>query len=132
MRSVVQEWLRYCAVSGCALFADVTILFILVHYFSWWYVAAASVSFCAGMLIGYTLSITFVFKFRRLRDWRLEFASFAAIGAVGLLINDAAISFAVSYLGIYYLVAKLGAAGGTFLWNYIARRQLLFVSRRPI
>jgi putative flippase GtrA len=132
MKSLVQEGLRYLAMSACTLCVDLAILFILVHYLSWWYVAAASVSFAVGLLVGYALSIAFVFKYRRLEDWRLELASFAAIGTVGVLVNAAAISIGVAYLGMHYLVAKLGAAGFTFLWNYVARRQLLFVPRRVI
>jgi putative flippase GtrA len=130
MSMVIQEALRYAAVSACAFFVDITILFILVHYFSWWYLGAATASFLAGLLVGYALSITLVFRYRRLKDQRLEFASFAAIGAVGIAINAAAISFGVKYLGLHYLIAKCGAAGFTFIWNFIARRQFLFVPRR--
>jgi putative flippase GtrA len=70
-----------------------------------------------------------VFKYRRLQDARIEFASFTAIGVVGLAINAAAISFGVRIVGLHYLVAKCGAAGFTFVWNFVARRQLLFVRR---
>ncbi len=132
MRLVIQEGLRYAAVSACAFFVDIAILFILVHYFSWWYLGAATASFLAGLLVGYALSITLVFRYRRLKDQRLEFASFTAIGAVGVAINAAAISFGVKYLGLHYLIAKCGAAGFTFVWNFVARRQLLFVQRRAV
>jgi putative flippase GtrA len=130
MRIVIQEALRYAAVSACALIIDIAILFALVHYFSWWYLSAATASFLVGLLVGYALSVTVVFKYRRLEDRRLEFASFAAIGAGGVAINAAAMSFAVKYLGLHYLIAKCSAAGFTFLWNFAARRQLLFVQRR--
>jgi putative flippase GtrA len=130
MKIVVQEALRYTVVSACGLLVDISILWILVHYFSWWYVVAATVSFLVGLLVGYALCVSVVFKYRRLKDPRLEFASFAAIGVVGAVINVAAISFGVKYLGLHYLLAKCGAAGFTFLWNFVARRQLLFVRRR--
>jgi uncharacterized membrane protein len=130
MRTVIQEAVGYTAVSACALCADVTILYVLVHYFSWWYLAAATVSFLAGLLLGYTLSVTLVFKYRRLKDQRTEFASFAAIGFVGVAINAAAMALGVNRLRLHYLVAKCGAAGLTFLWNFAARRQFLFVRRR--
>jgi putative flippase GtrA len=132
MKLLIQEALGYTAVSACALFVDITILFALVHYFSWWYLGAATTSFLAGLLVGYALSVTLVFKHRRLKDQRLEFASFAAIGAVGVAINAAAISFGVKFLGLHYLLAKCGAAGFTFIWNFVARRELLFVPRRTI
>jgi len=130
MKTVVQEAIRYGAVSACAFIIDITVLFVLVHYLSWWYVAAASASFLVGLLLGYVLSITLVFKYRRLRDPRIEFASFAAIGVIGVAINAAAMAFGVRILGVHYLIAKCGAAGFTFVWNFLARRQLLFVKHR--
>src|SRR6266853_514858 len=129
MKTVVQEAIRYAAVSACALIIDISLLFILVHYLSWWYVAAATTSFLVGLLVGYVLSVTLVFKYRRLNDRRIEFASFASIGVVGLAINAAVIFFGVKVLGVHYLIAKCGAAGFTFVWNFVARRQFLFVRR---
>jgi putative flippase GtrA len=130
MKTVVREAIRYAAVSACALIIDIAVLFILVRYFSWWYVAAATASFLVGLLVAYLLSITLVFKYRRLRDARTELASFAGIGLVGVAINAAAITLGVNLLGMHYLIAKSGAAGFTFVWNFVARRQFLFVQRR--
>jgi putative flippase GtrA len=126
----VQEALRYGAVSALGLIVDVTILWILVHYLSWGYLWAATTSFIVGLVLGYALSVTLVFKYRRLKDQRLEFASFAAIGAIGVAINAAAMSIGVKFMGLHYLIAKCGSAVFTFLWNYFARRQFLFVRRR--
>jgi putative flippase GtrA len=131
MKTLLREATRYAAVSGCAFIVDITVLFVLVHYLSWWYVAAATASFVVGLILGYALSITMVFKYRRLSDQRLEFASFAGIGVIGVVINGAVIYFGVKLLGLHYLVAKVGAAGFTFVWNFVARRQFLFVQRRP-
>src|SRR6266704_4919016 len=98
MKTVVQEAIRYAAMSACALTIDITVLFVLVHYLSWWYVAAATTSFLVGLLVAYVLSVTLVFKYRRLNDQRIEFSSFAGIGVVGLAINAAVISFGVKFL----------------------------------
>jgi putative flippase GtrA len=129
MKTIVQEAIRYFAVSACALIIDITVLFILVHYLSWWYVAAAATSFLVGLLFGYVLSVTVVFRYRRLKNQRIEFASFAGIGLVGVAINVAVMSFGVKFLGLHYLIAKCGAAALTFIWNFLARRQFLFVPR---
>ena len=127
MRIVIEEAFRYLLVSVLAFCVDISLLFILVHYFSWWYLAAATASFLAGLLVAYTLSITLVFKYRRLNKPRHEFTAFAIIGAVGVAINAGAIAVGVRYLGLHYLMAKCGAAGVTFAWNFLARRQMLFV-----
>jgi putative flippase GtrA len=129
MKTVVQEAIGYFAVSACALIIDITVLFILVHYLSWWYVAAATASFLVGLLFGYVLSVTQVFKYRRLKNHRIEFASFAGIGLVGVAINVVVMSFGVKIVGLHYLIAKCGAAVLTFAWNFVVRRQLLFVPR---
>lgn len=126
MTAVIHEAIKYAAVSACALMIDITVLFILVYYLSWWYVAAATMSFLVGLLVGYALSITLAFKYRRLEDPRIEFASFAGIGVIGVAINAAVISFCVNALGVHYLIAKCVAAGFTFVWNFIVRRQFLF------
>jgi putative flippase GtrA len=130
MKTFAQEAIRYAAVSAGAFLMDVTVLFVLVHYLSWWYVAAATASFLPGLLVSYVLSVTRVFRYRRLQDPRIEFASFAGIGLVGVGINAAVISFGVKILGVHYLLAKCGAAGFTFVWNFTARRQFLFLRRR--
>jgi putative flippase GtrA len=127
MKIILKEAFGYAAASACALVVDLTILGILVHYFAWWYLAAATTSFLSGLFVAYILSVKLVFKQRRLRDARTEFASFAAIGAAGLAVNAAVIFIAVKYFGVYYLVAKCIAAGFTFICNFVSRRQLLFV-----
>jgi putative flippase GtrA len=131
VKILIREAIRYAVMSAFMLCLDIAILWILVQYFSWPYLLAAMLSFSAGILVGYFVSVTAVFKYRRLKNQPLEFASFAAVGIVGLAINTAAMSFGVGYLGVHYLVAKCGAACLTFVWNFAARRQLLFVPRRP-
>ena len=130
MKTVLREATRYAAVSACAFIIDITVLFVLVHYLSWWYVAAATSSFLVGLLVGYVLSVRLVFKYRRLKDPRVEFASFAGIGAVGVAINAAAMTLGVKVFGVHYLIAKCGAPCLTFATNFVARRQFLFAQRR--
>ena len=131
MKILIREALRYAVMSVFMLCLDIGFLWILVRYFSWPYLLATSISFSVCVLVGYFVSVTAVFKYRKLRNQPLEFASFVAVGIVGLTINAAAMSFGVGYLAVHYLVAKCGAACLTFAWNFAVRRQLLFVPRRP-
>jgi putative flippase GtrA len=132
MKRLLMDSLRYGGASAVALVVDVSILGVLVHYFFWGYLAASATSFSAGMCVAYWLSVTFVFGQRNLRDRRIEFAAFAAIGALGLVVNAVIMFASVNYAGLNYLQAKLAAAGCTFLCNFISRRQLLFVKRLSI
>jgi putative flippase GtrA len=132
MSGLVREALGYALASLCALLSDFAILAFLVQVCGWWFLAAATVSFLSGIFVIYALSVRFVFKNRRLADRRAEFISFGAIGALGLAINDAVIFLLVNELAIHYLVAKGVAAGFTFTFNFVARRQLLFVPRAAL
>jgi putative flippase GtrA len=132
MNVIFKEGFGYLVASACALFVDVSILWILVQYFSWSYLAAASTSFIAGVAVAYAFSVTLVFKQRRLTDRRAEFLSFAAIGVIGLAINAAIIFLAVKFFGLHYLIAKCIAAGFTFVCNFVSRRQFLFVQRASV
>lgn len=126
MRRLLKEAVGYGLASALALAADAGLLFVLVHFFRWWYLAAATLSFTVGVGIAYVLSVTLVFERRRVESRRVEFATFAGIGVVGLVINNAVIYVGVGRLGLHYMVAKAIAALFTFAGNFLARRQLLF------
>jgi putative flippase GtrA len=129
MKQLLKDLLGYGAASACALIADVAVLWALVHFLSWGYLAAATTSFLVGAVVAYQLSTSIAFKHHRLASRKMEFASFVAIGGVGLLVNAAVIFVGVNFLGLHYLIAKCVAAGFTFTCNFIARRQLLFIPR---
>lgn len=121
-----REIFLYSVASATALMFDAALLALLVQVAHWHYLPASSASFLIGALIAYTLSIRFVFPYRRLAGSRAEPLTFVAIGAVGLMLNASIMIAGVELLGLYYLVAKICAAGVTFLTNYALRRMLLF------
>ena len=90
-------------------------------------VSARITAFLGGAVVAYELSVRLAFKQHRLESRRKEFASFVAIGVVGLAVNAAVIFVMVRYAGLHYLIAKCVAAGCTFFCNFVARRQILFV-----
>jgi len=127
VKTLLKEAVGYGAASACALAADISILYLLVRFCGWGYLAAATASFLTGAVVAYALSLRLAFHQHRLTDQRIEFVGFVAIGTIGLVINAAVISLAVRYLGLHYLLAKCVAAGFTFICNFLARRQILFV-----
>jgi putative flippase GtrA len=129
MNTFLREAVGYGAASVCALAVDMAILWTLVHFFSWDYLAAATASFLAGAVVAYLLSVKIAFKEHRLRDRRTEFASFVGIGTIGIAVNAGIMSIAVRYFGLHYIIAKCVAAAFTFTCNFVARRQMLFVRR---
>ena len=130
MKTLLREAAGYAVASGCALLVDMSILLCLIRFEHWNYEIAATISFLSGSVVAYRLSTRIAFRHRRLADRRAEFASFVAIGAIGLVVNAAVMYGAVAGFGLPVMVAKCVAAGFTFSCNFACRRQLLFVARQ--
>lgn len=122
------EFLRYFACSALGLGSDILVFQALLKLGIGWQLAAAA-GFMLGLLVVYTLSVRWVFAHRRVGDARAEFALFAGVGLVGLLLTEALLWL---FLGLWQwppVVAKLACAGVVFLSNFALRKALLFTQR---
>lgn len=124
------EVLGYGVVSAIALVADAATLRTLVVICSWHHLPASVVAFIAGAAVAYVLSSRFVFRSRQVNNRALEFGYFLVLGVVGLLVNVAALSVAITGIGLSLLKAKACAAFCTFTSNFMLRRALLFTPKR--
>jgi len=120
---------RYFLVGGTAFAVDFGLLWGLtecgVHY-----LLSGACSFAAGLSVNYLLSVAWVFRDRALRSRLAEFAGFAAIGIAGLGLNEAILWGATEVARFHYLFSKIIAAVAVFLWNFAARKYLLFHERK--
>ncbi len=124
-RHHVVEFIRYFAVSAIALGVDMLLLLLFAQWMH--YTLAASISFMVGAGVHYLLSIAFVFRKRRLLSRRYaEVAIFVGAGVAALLVNVVVIAVCVELLGMSLPLAKLGAAGFSFLFGYAVRKLALF------
>lgn len=129
--SLFGEAWRYGAVSVAALALDAGLMILLIEIAGWHYLLAGALSFTAGLVLAYALSIAWVFEHRNRSNAREELVIFAAIGVVGLGINELVLWLGTGGLGVHYLVSKAGAAGASFLFNFGFRKWLLFHPRNP-
>jgi len=120
------EFFKYGIVGFLAFLVDFGFLVILKELLHIYYLIAAAISFTAGLTLNYLLSITWVFKNRKLKNKTAEFIIFALVGVVGLGLNEIFLWFFTDITHLYYLYSKLLATGLVFLWNFIARKSLLF------
>ncbi len=90
-----------------------------------------SCGFIAGLICNFILSCLFVFgKSEKTRQE--EFLTFAVIGIMGLLLNYGIISFCslfISMEGLVFYVVKLFATLVTFIWNFFARKIIIYTPR---
>jgi putative flippase GtrA len=117
------QFLRYFVVGGVAFVVDFALLYLLTEFAGLHYLLSASVAFMAGIAVNYTLSIGWVFD---INNRMHEFAIFAVIGILGLAFNAALMWFFTELVGFHYLGSKMVAGALILLFNFGARKALLF------
>ena len=127
-RLIAGESSKYLAASVAALAVDYGLLVTLTEVVHLHYLWSAAIGFTAGLAVTYVLSIKFIFRERRFGRGA-ELAGFLAIGIIGLGLNELLLKGMVEGLGLSYAWAKIPAAGISFMFNFVARRVLLFTAR---
>jgi putative flippase GtrA len=91
---------------------------------------SAALGFIAGLVFNYILSIVFVFKQNSetvKRHKIRSFVLFAVIGIIGLFITELCMFAGISVLGSQsYPAVKVITAGIVLIWNFVARKTLIF------
>lgn len=126
LRSFAGEGARYLGASAAAFAVDFAVYLGLIRLAGWHYLVAAPAGFALGLATIYILSVRWVFAVRRIRDARLEFAIFAAIGLAGMVVNEAVLYGAVDGGGLSYEAGKAASAMVVFCMNFVLRKLLLF------
>ena len=126
MKHIAREVVLYTIAMGTAFAVDLATLVALVEVAAVPYLGAAAIGFVAGGLVAYLLSVRFIFRYRRVQDRRIEAVTFIALGLIGLVVNLGGMWLGVEVLSLHYVVAKVAAAGLSFVTNYGLRRLMLF------
>ncbi len=120
------QFFRYFVVGGVAFVVDFSLLYLFTEFARLYYLFSASIAFMAGIAVNYTLSVSWVFDHRSVDNRIHEFAIFAVIGILGLAFNAALMWFFTEQVGFHYLGSKMVAAALILLFNFSARKALLF------
>jgi len=131
------QFIRYFFVGGIAFCVEFLVfyLFIMFSFFRKFYIFSGAIAFLCGLLTNYLLSIKWVFPSRKLKSKLNEFLLFSLVGIAGLLLN---LLFLYLFSDIIFptlfflerkltlLFSKVIATFLVFLWNFFARKFLLF------
>ena len=122
----MKKFARYFIVGGIAAGVDFSIFGFFLYKLSLSWFWAAFFSFLIATSVNYFLSIRHVFvsgvRFRKSHEMLLVFF----VSGVGLAINQLVLYLGIALFGVYPFVAKVGATGVVFLWNYASRTRFIF------
>ena len=117
---------RYFFVALVAFCVDFLGLILLKEAAHLNYIVAASLSFCAGAVVNFSLSVRWIFFEPKVSKRHQEFIAVIAIALLGLAANDVLLGFLTSVVGLYYIYSKLIATAVVFFWNFFVRKWLLY------
>ena len=124
--SSIIQFVRYFFVGGIAFIVDFGSLYVFTAIFGIYYLISAAIAFILGLTVNYILCIKWVFTKRKLLSKQFEFGIFAIVGVVGLGINELIIWIFTDYIHFHYLISKIFSAVVVLIWNFSARKFLLF------
>lgn len=131
-KHLITQFVRYALVGGIAFIVDfLTLSFvykIILFDFRYGLFLGTAAGFIVGTIVNYCISKKFVFSndTSRTRNTFLEFLMYAIIGLFGLLLTEAGMYLGVEIMLCNYAITKIFVAGVVLLWNFLARRFLVF------
>ena len=120
------QFFRYFGVSGICLLVDTGTLFVLTQYAGIHYQISTFIGYSLGLILNYLLSVTWVFKTKRLSNKPVEFGIFVVIGLIGMVINQGVMWLCTDLVGLYFMLSRLISAGIGYTWKFFARKYILF------
>ncbi len=117
--------LKYACVGSISAVIDLGLLYIFVEYGKIRILLAATISFIFALFVSFFLHKFFTFKVGRGNTLR-QYIKFFLTSCVGLGLNTSILYVLVYKTGIWYIFAKIIAAGFVFIWNFSVNRYWTF------
>ncbi|MDR2552392.1 MAG: GtrA family protein, partial [Treponema sp.] len=140
IKPLIHEFSRYFLVGGLAFALDFGIFYLSGKFlFSLWaekgILLAAALGFTAGLVFNFVLSFIFVFKNigETAKQHKIRsFVLFVLIGITGLVITELCIFAGMRIIGQeWHIIIKIISSGIVLVWNYAARKFLVFNGSNP-
>lgn len=119
------KFIRFLFVGGISSLVDICGMYLFTTVFGIWYLVSATLSYCCGIVVSYTLNKSLTFH-NQSRNYAAQFTTFATISVSCLIINLGIIWVAVDLFSLNYMAGKIIATIGAFLWNYYGQCRFTF------
>jgi putative flippase GtrA len=122
-RPIVRQAMRFAMAGAAATAAHFAVLIALVEWGGLGPVLASTIAYCIGVCVSFFLNRRFTFEARG--PLARTFAKYAALYAVGILLNGAIMAALIS-LGLWYILAQVVAVALILSWNFLGARYIVF------
>ena len=122
------QFFRYIFVGGIAFVAVAGALWLCEKFMH--YLIAAAIAFVFGLVVNYVLSVCFVFSGNERKTGRAaEFIIYGIIGVIGLGLTELIMWLFTDVIGLYFLLSKIVAAAIVLVWNFVARKKIIYTNK---
>ena len=125
IKSTAIQFIKYIFVGGIAFIADAAALWFFSKFVH--YLISAAAAFILGLVVNFIMSKLIVFKTNKVNKV-VEFAVYAVIGVIGLFITEILMYILTDKAGIYFMLSKIITAAIILVWNFAARKMILYRS----
>lgn len=132
-KSLAGQFVRYLVTGGLAFIVDFGLFALCLYVFDWHYLLANLVGLVAGLVLNYAMSVVWVFtacKRTLEKQKAAEFVLFALVGIAGVGINQLLMYLMVDGMALNEMLSKIIAAALVLMWNFGARKLLLFKKKK--
>jgi putative flippase GtrA len=128
------RFIRYIIAGGLSAAIEIGTLILLVEVFHMTYLRGNVIAFLFTTIFNYILSRKWVFKSEphKKNKKRVELPVFMFFVGCGFLINQGALWFFVSQIGMRYEIAKIVAIAFVVIWNFFTRKFIVFKKLVPV
>jgi putative flippase GtrA len=120
------EVFKYVIAGGLAFLVDFAVLYVCTDLLGMHYLLSNLLGYISGIAITFSLNTQWVFRYRRYKKTWVEFVIFNVIVVAGLGLNQGMMALLVGVWGMYYLYAKIVTSVFVTVFNYIAKKFILF------
>lgn len=118
----IVEIFRFLVAGGACLLLELACLYVMTEWAGLYYLYSSAIAFTISVSVNYWLCRVWVFQGRQ-KDQSLKvLALFLGSSVAGLGLNQFCMYIFVEVLEIYYMAAKLLAAGIVTAWNFVLKR----------
>ena len=118
------QFFRYIFVGGVSFLADGGSLF-LITTIGVNYLISVIFAFVIGLAVNYGLSKLLVFE-KSSVNGKIEFLVYGIIGVIGLGFTEIIMYVLTEIAGLYFMVSKVIATIIVLVWNFVARKIILY------
>ena len=122
--------IRYTIVGSISAIANLLFYYFLVSHFKIDYLYSGGIAFLLATLIGYQLTIIYVFpsgiRFNKLQEFLLSVGT----TLLGMPIDLLVLYFCVDICKFDTIFSKIISTAAVFFWNYLIRSKYVFKERK--